>query len=90
MSAASLYVVRTDHGINVLTKNSLSFTDTYVDIRKWKSDDLPDHRELVDRLIAKDRKDLLAEVPGVVEEAEKGKSSKHHKHSHHDDIAVDE
>lgn len=92
LSAASLYVVRSAHGVAVLTKNSLSFTDTYADIRQWKADDLPQHRDLVQRLIATDHRDLLGDLPGVVEAADHTESAKHHKHSrsHHADLALDE
>jgi hypothetical protein len=96
LSAASLYVVRSAHGVSVLTKNSLSFTDTYADLRQWKADDLPAHRDLVRRLMVTDHQDLLAGVPGVggdEESADEEKSSsKHHKksHSHRSDVALDE
>jgi hypothetical protein len=96
LSAASLYVVRSPHGVSVLTKNSLTFTDTYADTRKWTSNDLAAHSTLVRRLIDTDHQDALADVHGFSgkadADADETSSSKHHKHSHshHSDVALDQ
>jgi hypothetical protein len=94
LSAASLYVVRSAHGVSVLTKNSLTFTDTYADTRQWSVDDLPAHRTLVRRLIDTDHQDALADVRGFSGKmdsiADDTSSSKHHKHSHRSDVALDQ
>ena len=65
LAATSLHVVRTPSGmlgVSVVTKNDLAFEDTYVDTRAWTIADVPAHRDLVRRLIATNKTDVLNHV----------------------------
>ncbi|HZZ44098.1 MAG TPA: hypothetical protein VFE58_14270 [Tepidisphaeraceae bacterium] len=65
LAAAALHVVRTPANfltVSVVTKNDLSFEDTYVDSRTWTIQDVSKHRDLVARLLATGKSDVLAHV----------------------------
>lgn len=64
LAALSLHVIRTPDQIPfaLVTKERLSFRDTYVDTRAWTMDDVPRHPELVARLIRSGQADLLRHV----------------------------
>lgn len=91
LSASALYVVRSPKGVSVFTKDSLSFVDTYADTRTWKTDDLASHKEIVSRMKATGRDDLLPRGESAKEANADSGDSKHHKrHSHHTDVAMGE
>lgn len=65
LAAASLHVVRTPNNIttvSLLPKNDLTFDDTYVDTRQWTMKDVPQHRDLVRRLLTTGKSDVLAHL----------------------------
>ena len=43
LAALSLHVIRTDDGLEVITKNHLTLQDTYVDVRHWGLTDYLTH-----------------------------------------------
>jgi hypothetical protein len=51
MAALALHVVRTPDKIGLIPKEHLSFTDTFVDARKWTLNDLQAHPDLVKRVL---------------------------------------
>ena len=59
LAAMSLHVIRTANGVQLIPKNELSATDTYVDVRQWSSDDESKHPVLLARLQQLDRTQLL-------------------------------
>lgn len=62
LAALSLHVVRTANGVQLIPKNELSPTDTYVDVRHWSNDDAEKHPVLVARLQQLDKTNLLEAV----------------------------
>jgi hypothetical protein len=64
LAALSLHVVVTpdEFPVTLVTKERFGITDTYVDTRKWTKDDLPNHRLLVQKLIAVDKAGVLKHV----------------------------
>ena len=64
LAASALYVVRSPDGFAVVTKESLTFTDTYADTRTWERKDVADHREVVARLIRTEKAGMLAHILG--------------------------
>ena len=59
LAALCLHVVRTTGGVQVLTKNKLSLVDTYVDVRKWDSDDEDKHADFYERVKQLDQTKIL-------------------------------
>jgi hypothetical protein len=65
LAAASLHIIRTPSNfltVSFLPKNELTFDDTYVDTRLWTIDDVPHHRDLVVRLLATGKTDVIAHI----------------------------
>jgi hypothetical protein len=65
LAASAIHVVRTPANfltVNFVTKNALTFDDTYVDARPWTARDLPAHRDLVRRLVTAGKADTLAHL----------------------------
>ncbi len=58
---ASQHFVLTDNGLKIYPKQTLSFTDSYVDMSKMSISDLPKHQEMV---MAMHRQGDLRYVPG--------------------------
>jgi hypothetical protein len=59
LAAMSLHVVQTHGGVQVITKNQLGVSDTFVDARQWSRQDEELHRCLYDRLRQLDRTEIL-------------------------------
>lgn len=61
LSALSLHVIRTPEQIPItlVTKDRMSFRDTWVDTTKWKLDDVGKHPLLVQRLIRAHKAEVL-------------------------------
>lgn len=47
LAALSLYVIRTNDGFEVITKNELTLRDTYVDVRNWGITDYLAHSDRI-------------------------------------------
>src|SRR4051812_31853447 len=65
VAAASLHVVRTPTTFltfAIVPKNDVTFTDTYADTRTWTMADVPAHRDLVRRIIASNKCDVLSHL----------------------------
>jgi hypothetical protein len=64
LSAFSLHVIRTpdEIPITLVTKDHFGLRDTYVDTRSWTMDDAAQHPELVSKLIAINKADVLKHV----------------------------
>jgi hypothetical protein len=71
LAAASLHVVRAPgkmfHDyvpvkIQLVTKNNLTFKDTWVDTTKWSAADVANHPNVVERLNQANRMDLLKQA----------------------------
>lgn len=62
LSAAALHVIYTGNRVVLLPKHRLSYTDTYVDPRAWKVEDLPVHSQVVQRMIESGKVDLLTNL----------------------------
>lgn len=60
--SAQHHVVRTEKGVIVLVKRFLTYTDTFVDVRKWSSADFDAHPELKRAMIDQGYRDLLVEI----------------------------
>ncbi|MFO0869591.1 MAG: hypothetical protein U0935_11720 [Pirellulales bacterium] len=55
----SFHVVRAEDGHHVIKKTSLTFYDTYVDIRAFGLGDWKEHAALADALQKSEKKDLM-------------------------------
>lgn len=75
LAAASLHVVRTPEKVIVVPKDKLTFSETYADIREWTTDDAMNHPQVVARLTATGRGDLLADLPAKTVEKEVKKAT---------------
>lgn len=71
LAAASLHVVRgpgkmlhdyVPVNVRVVTKNDLTFRDTWVDTTKWNAADVAKHPSVVDRLEQTNKLDLLKQA----------------------------
>ena len=71
LAAASLHVVRAPGSmafgkvpftVQLLTKNAITFRETYVDTTKWSVADLDSHRDFVARLEQVNKADLVAHL----------------------------
>ena len=66
LAALSLHVVRGDHKIVIIPKQSIDWVhgwrETYVDTRNWTLDDVAEHPALVNRLIQTGKVDVLQHV----------------------------
>jgi len=71
LAAASLHVVRAPgtmafgyvpFKVQLITKNAITFRDTYVDTTKWSVADAEAHKDVVNRLDQLNKGDLLAHV----------------------------
>lgn len=69
LAASALHVVRSPDKVVVIPKDRLGFSETYVDIRPWTATDAKDHPQLVARLIATGKEDLITNLPLVKEPA---------------------
>ncbi len=56
------HVVTTSKGAVLLSKRFLSYTDTFVDVRKWSSADFDAHPELKRAMIDQGYRDMLVEI----------------------------
>lgn len=56
------HVVKTEKGVIVLSKRFLTYTDTFVDARKWSSADFDAHPELKRAMIDQGYRDMLVEI----------------------------
>jgi len=56
------HVVKTEKGVVVLSKRFLTYTDTFVDVRKWSSADFDAHPELKRAMIDQGYRDMLVEL----------------------------
>jgi hypothetical protein len=65
LAASALHVVYTPATLSVVTKQGLSFTDTYVDTRQWTMEDAAGHPVLVRRLIELRRPDMLGHIEDI-------------------------
>ncbi len=70
LAAASLHVVRTPAtskyipvNLHFVTKNHLTFKDTWVDTTKWNLADLSSHEEFAARLAQAGQLDLVKDLP---------------------------
>ncbi|HVT89002.1 MAG TPA: hypothetical protein VHD56_09140 [Tepidisphaeraceae bacterium] len=61
LAALSLHVIRTpdEFPITLVTKEHFSLRDTYVDTRTWTLDDAAQHPDMVNKLIALGKADVL-------------------------------
>jgi hypothetical protein len=63
VAAAALHIVRAeDKRVIVIPKQKLSFSDTFLDTRKWTMDDVATHPTVVNRLIQNGKADALQHV----------------------------
>ena len=71
LAAASLHVVKSPgsmvygkvpFNVQLVTKNNLTFRDTYVDTSKWSVSDLDAHKDVVARLEQTNKTDALAHL----------------------------
>lgn len=62
LAALSLHVVRTPGCIDLITKQSLDYRDTWADTRTWTMADVPKHAALVSRVLATGNADLLSHL----------------------------
>jgi hypothetical protein len=62
LAAASLYLVRSPDGFTLVTKDSLTFTDTYADTRTWERKDVAEHRDVIARLVQANKTRMLAHI----------------------------
>jgi len=71
LAAASLHVVKSPgsmiygkvpFNVQLVTKNNLTFHDTYVDTSKWSVSDLDAHKDVVARLEQTNKTDALAHL----------------------------
>jgi hypothetical protein len=62
LAGLSLHVIRTPDRIDLVPKQSLGFSDTWVDTRSWTAADVPNHPELVARLLSAGREADLAHL----------------------------
>ena len=63
LAASALHVVWTGNIPVVIPKNRVGVRDTYVNVAKWKApEDVQNHPELVERLLATHREQLIAHV----------------------------
>jgi len=59
LAALAVHVVRTPGRIEIITKQSLDYRDTWADTRTWTMADVPKHTALVSRVLATGNADLL-------------------------------
>jgi hypothetical protein len=62
LASASMYVVRTDTKLVVVTKDHLTYSDTYVDTRHWTLDNVRQHPAVVARLLELNKGYVLADT----------------------------
>jgi hypothetical protein len=89
LAAASLHVVRgaPTHkycplNVQLVTKEKMSFKDTWVDLTKWTSEDVAAHRDVVVRLEEAGKLKLLEDT--LAKSSEKTADSKADRHDRHD------
>jgi hypothetical protein len=62
LALSAVHVIHTPTRIQVITKDRLTFADTFADTRHWTLDDVPNHATLVRRVLALKQEDLLKHV----------------------------
>jgi len=65
LAALSLHVVLAPGNpgrIALIPKKNLAIADTWVDVRKWTVDDLPNHPAIVARMVENGKTDLIGHV----------------------------
>lgn len=65
LAAMSLYLVRTPDGFQLLTKNRLTITDTWLDTRQWTLVDIDKHPAFAQRVVELKKASLLRHVTDV-------------------------
>jgi hypothetical protein len=61
------HVVMTDSGKVLVKKQGMRFSEAFVDIRGWQSEDLDNHPRLADALLAAGHQKLVDKIDGVEE-----------------------
>ena len=61
------HVVTTDSGKLLVKKQGLRFSEIFVDIRGWQSEDLDNHPKLTDALLAAGHQKLVDKIDGIEE-----------------------
>jgi len=56
------FVLRTTHGVAILEKRFLTFQDTYMDIRNWKSVNFDTHPEIKHAMATQGYRDYLTDL----------------------------
>jgi hypothetical protein len=86
LAAASLHVVRAPSthqycpvNIQLVTKDRLTFKDTWVDLTRWTAADVVTHRDVVARLEEAGKIKLLQHVPGAAQISAQAKAEDHGK-----------
>ena len=72
LAALSLHVVLAPGNpgrIALIPKQRLGITDTWADVRAWTVADLPNHPDLIARMIQNGKTDLLSHVTGDLQHA---------------------
>jgi hypothetical protein len=62
LAALSLHVIRAPGRIELITKQCLDYRDTWADTRTWTLADVPNHADMVSRVLATGHADLLAHL----------------------------
>ncbi len=60
LAASALHVVWTGSSVIVIPKNHIGVRDTYVNISNWTADDVTNHPQVAQRLIATGKPEALA------------------------------
>jgi hypothetical protein len=64
LAGLAVHVVRSPGRIEIITKQSLDYRDTWADTRTWTMADVPKHADLIRRVLATNNADLLTHLTG--------------------------
>ncbi len=62
LAALAIHVIRSPGSIELITKQSLDYRDTWADTRTWTMADVPNHADMVARVLATGHADLLSHL----------------------------